>query len=71
MTETHTGRRDETFVSTDLLACHLGLPLTWLRGECDDGRIPYVQAGARRRFDVDQVRECLREQAARKVVHVG
>ncbi len=53
------------YLPLDALATRLGLPRTWLKREADSGRLPYVQAGAHRRFDEDQVREHLRQQAER------
>jgi len=48
-------------------ASTLGVPRTWLRREADAGRIPCLRIGRRRLFDVESVREALRNRAASSV----
>lgn len=54
---------NHTFVSLDTAALRLGLPVRWFRREVTAGRIPYVQAGRRKLFDVEAVRSALLNQA--------
>lgn len=46
------------------LARQLRLSRTWLKGEADAERIPYLKAGAKRLFNVEAVRVVLAERAA-------
>lgn len=40
------------------------LPREWFKAEADAGRIPCLKIGRRRLFDIDAVRESLRQRAA-------
>ncbi len=60
-------QQESQYVPLDALAVILGLPRTFLRREAERGAIPFVQAGAFRRFDPEQVREHLRRRAERQV----
>ena len=45
----------------------LALPGKWLRQEVDAGRIPYLQVGRRRLFDLETVRAALAKRSAQEV----
>lgn len=47
------------------LSLRLRIPRRWLTDEADAGRIPYLQTGCRRLFNVGAVRNALAERAAR------
>jgi excisionase family DNA binding protein len=44
----------------------LGLPLKWVRRETSAGRLPAIRVGQRVLFNVEAVREFLRNRASRK-----
>ena len=43
-------------------ASTLGVPHTWFRREVEAGRIPFLDIGGRRLFDVEAVKAALKEQ---------
>jgi len=55
------------FIPLDVLALKLALPGKWLRQEVDAGRIPYLQVGRRRLFDLETVRAALVKRSAQEV----
>jgi excisionase family DNA binding protein len=59
------------FLPIEPLATLLGVPLTYLRREADEGHLPYLLAGRRRLFSVERIRQILedRADAAAKVVN--
>jgi excisionase family DNA binding protein len=50
-------------VSLDELATQLRLSRRWLRSELKAGRLPFLQAGRRRLFNANAVRQALAERA--------
>ncbi|MCH8854045.1 MAG: hypothetical protein IID41_15555 [Planctomycetes bacterium] len=62
---------DTTYYSLEALAAALALPKTWLKDEADAGHIPCLMVNARRRFDLQAVRDALAEQAATATVPSG
>ena len=52
------------FTSLRGTAMQLGVPIKWLASEADAGRIPCLNVGRRRLFNVDAVRRVLAERAA-------
>ena len=55
----HSMLQHEKFLPLHVLAMRLGIPAAWLKSEADAGRIPSLQAGRRRLFDLEAVRETL------------
>jgi len=55
------------FVSLDVLATSLALPMAWLRKQADAGAVPCLRIGRRRLFDVESVRAVLSKRAAMNV----
>ena len=51
----------------DVLATELGVSRAWLGDEVKAGRIPHLQAGGRRLFDVNTVRRALVQRALANV----
>lgn len=54
----------QNLVSLDSLAATLHLSRPWLRAEADAGRIPFLEVGRRRLFNVEAVRRVLAQQAS-------
>lgn len=55
----------DTDFKTAAEAAHmLGVPEAWLKAESKAQRIPYLKTGARRLYDIEAVRQCLRDRAA-------
>lgn len=55
---------EELFVNIHGLARHLQLPRAWLEAEATEGRIPSLQIGNHRRFNVSAVKHALAARAA-------
>ncbi len=55
--------QEESIVTLDELARRLGLSKRWLTQEVRACRIPHLQAGKSRLFNVDAVRQSLAERA--------
>ncbi len=49
-------------------ATEIGVPITWLRKEAREGRVPCLKAGRRILFDLPTLAESLRQRAAGKAV---
>ena len=50
-----------SYLPQDATALTLGVPRKWFRREVEAGRIPFLQIGKRRLFDVDAVSEALKQ----------
>ncbi len=55
---------DNQLLALHALASAIKLPAPWLRAESDAGRIPFLQAGRRRLYSLEAVRNALLRRAA-------
>jgi excisionase family DNA binding protein len=61
------GPKDPHFLVPMATLCEtLNLPLKWVRRETSAGRLPAIRVGQRILFNVEAVRDFLRDRAARK-----
>jgi excisionase family DNA binding protein len=61
------GPKDPHFLVPMTILCEtLNLPLKWVRRETSAGRLPAIRVGQRVLYNVQAVREFLRNRAARK-----
>ena len=58
---------DLQLVSLDVLARRLRLSKRWLNQEIAEGRLPYLQAGQKRLFNLTAVRNALAQRAAGEI----
>ena len=54
-------KQGKAFHTLDSVARTLGVPHGWLREQVGAGIVPCIQAGGRRLFDLDSVREAIIE----------
>lgn len=53
----------EAFEPLHNTASQLGVPARWLKSEAEAGRLPYLRAGRRMLFNIEQTRAALLEKA--------
>ncbi len=57
----------KTYIPLNTLAYSLGLPQAYVKREADAGRIPFVRAGRRRMFNLEQVEQALHNRSVKEV----
>jgi excisionase family DNA binding protein len=64
---THPAPDDPDFLVTMPTLCQrLGLPVKWVRREASAGRLPAIRIGRRICFNVEAIKDFLRDRASRK-----
>lgn len=60
-----------SFYTLDQAALTLNIPRAWFRREVEAGRIPYIDFGNRRMFDLESVHRALSERVQAVQVRAG